>query len=126
MSLTTWIDATVRNTCNSGTIGHRVATTSAGQKSIVTWECGTQTVLLGESKLVGRKRALYEVLNSPLTIAKIRTLEEEYAKRQALIGIAAVDNEVAHLMGLDEPEYPHLDEFGPTIIESDPYIALNC
>jgi hypothetical protein len=127
MSLTTWIDTTVLNTCDAGTIGHRVTTTSTGQKSVVTWECGTQSVLLGESNLIGRKRAVYEVLNDATIIAKIRTLESEYAKRKALLDVAAVDSEVAHLMGLDgEPNYPHLEQFGQTIIESDPYVALNC
>lgn len=112
MSLTTWIEATERNTLNVGTIGHRVANTSVAQKSVVTWEHGSQSVLLGESNLLGRKRAVYAVLNNPRVIAQIRKLEDQAAQRIALEGIAATDAEVAFVL----PGYR-------TVIESDPYVA---
>src|SRR5687767_834089 len=98
MSLTTWVESTVRNVCTVGHIGHRVTTTSVGQKSVVTWEHDGRTVLLGESTMLGRKRALYEVLSNPSIIVKIKALESEARKQKMLREIAAVDAEVAFVL----------------------------
>ena len=90
MSLTTWLDATVTQFCPLGVIGHRITTTSTEQRSVITWEFGTRSVLLGESTMLGRKRAMYEVINNPRVIATIRKLEAEaaLAECEALIAEA--------------------------------------
>jgi hypothetical protein len=115
-SLTTWIDSTLANVAPLGTITHRVATTSTGQKSVICWKHGSKEVYLGESTMLGRKRALYDVLNNPRIIGQIRALESK----------AAIDARVKSLAAEYDGDFIDADEcegFGPFVIESDPYVA---
>ena len=119
MSVSTWIESTITRICPQGTIDAVRVNTSAGQKSAVVWKHGTREVWLGESPKLGRKVAIYDVLNDPAVIAKIKKLEV------GVIGEALLAVDDALMRGeVSAESADECEPVGAVVIESNPYVAL--